>query len=115
MIFHDHVTMFDHVAEVKTLSVQSMIGWWCDYGGVSLVRSWWPNLDLCWSAQRRPRPPTHSATRHLAAAIRGFPQFFTLPTCGPYSIHTQNLKADINAVMVFVCVVIFPTVVHQLS
>ena len=107
--------MFDHVAEVKTLSVQSMIGWWCDYGGVSLVRSWWPNLDLCWSAQRRPRPPTHSATRHLAAAIIGdFLNFYLAYLWTIFHTHTHNLKADINAVMVFVCVVIFPTVVRQL-
>ena len=108
--------MFDYVAEVKTLSVQSMIGWWCDYGGVSLVRSWWPNLDLCWSAQ--PPPPATNTLSHQTSrrCYQGISSIFYLAYLWTiFHTHTHNLKADINAVMVFVCVVIFPTVVHHLS
>ena len=88
-----------------------------------VVRLWRGILGPQLVAQPRPLlvsaapPPATNTLGHQTSRRcyhRGFPQFFTLPTCGPYPIHTQNLKADINAVMVFVCVVIFPTVVRQL-
>ena len=91
-----------------------------------VVRLWRGILGPQLVAQPRPLlvsaapPPATNTLGHQTSRRcnhRGFPQFFTSPTCGPYPIHTHthNLKADINAVMVFVCVVIFPTVVHHLS
>ena len=88
-----------------------------------VVRLWRGILGPQLVAQPRPLlvsaapPPATNTLGHQTSrrCNQGISSIFYLAYLWTiFHTHTHNLKADINAVMVFVCVVIFPTVVRQL-